>query len=121
MGKGSSAPAPAAPDPKETADAQAKLNLKSATTQQALNMVNQSTPTGSATYTMRPGADPRHPKPGDYILTTALAAPEQHALDQQRQFDDITNRTGIAQAGRVEDVLSKPVDLNNDARSEERR
>lgn len=99
----------------QVAKKQGKFNLKAAQSTQALNMVNQNTPTGSQAYTLRPGADPKNPKPGDYMLTTTLAAPEQAALDQQREFDQISNQTAINQGRTVQDTLSTPVNLNNAA------
>lgn len=39
-------------------------------------------PTGTTTWSLRPGADPAHPQPGDYIQTTALSPGQQGLYDQ---------------------------------------
>lgn len=65
MGK-SDAPAP--PDYKGQAIAQGNSGK-----------YNETTPYGSITWSLRPGADPNNPQPGDYIRDTTLA-PEQKQL-----------------------------------------
>lgn len=59
---------PAAPDYKGQAIAQSNSGK-----------YNESTPYGSITWSLRPGADPNNPQPGDYIRNTTLA-PEQQKL-----------------------------------------
>lgn len=71
--------APKTPDYYGLADATAKSNLAAATNVADINRVNQIGPTGSQTWSMRPGADPNNPQAGDYIVTTSLS-PEQQAL-----------------------------------------
>jgi hypothetical protein len=39
-------------------------------------------PTGSTTWSLRPGADPNNPQPGDYIQTTNLSQGQQQLYDQ---------------------------------------
>lgn len=59
---------PAAPDYKGQAIAQSNSGK-----------YNETTPYGAITWSLRPGADPNNPQPGDYIRTTSLA-PEQRQL-----------------------------------------
>lgn len=58
---------------------------------------DQSTPYGAVNWTLRPGADPKNPQPGDYIQTTSLAPGQQSIYDTST-----TNKlnTGLA-AGNV--------------------
>lgn len=42
---------------------------------------DQNTPYGSVNWTLRPGADPKNPQPGDYIQSTALAPGQQSIYD----------------------------------------
>jgi len=43
---------------------------------------NEVGPYGSNTWTLRPGADPNNPQPGDYIRTTTFEPGQQQLLDQ---------------------------------------
>jgi hypothetical protein len=61
---------PAAPDYKGQAIAQANSGK-----------YNETTPYGSISWAIRPGADPNNPQPGDYIRTTALSGPQQQLYD----------------------------------------
>lgn len=69
MGKSS---APATPDYK----GQAVATANSA-------KFNEVGPTGSSAWTVRPGADPSNPQPGDYVRTTSLSPQQQSLYDQQ--------------------------------------
>lgn len=84
---------------------------------------NEVSPYGSNTWTLRPGADPNNPQPGDYIRTTTLDPGQQQLLDQttagklgagglaQSQVSDIA---GGRQA--VQDALYKQYTANFDQR-----
>lgn len=84
---------------------------------------NEVGPYGSNTWTLRPGADPNNPQPGDYIRTTTLDPGQQQLLDQttagklgagglaQSQVSDIA---GGRQA--VQDALYKQYTANFDQR-----
>lgn len=63
--------APAAPDYKGQAIATANLGK-----------YNEESPFGTVGWTIRPGADPNNPQPGDYIRTTTLSSDQQQLLDQ---------------------------------------
>lgn len=51
-----------------------------------LNRVTQTGPTGSTSWTLRPGADPNNPQPGDYIQNTQLTGDQQALLDLREQM-----------------------------------
>lgn len=82
--------APAAPD--YTGQAIATANS---------SKYNQVGPSGSSSWTMRPGADPMRPQPGDYIQTTSLS-PQQQALYDQQVKNQLS--TGLAGASALTDI-----------------
>lgn len=71
--------APKTPDYAGAATATAEGNKAAALTTGALNRPTQITPTGSQTWSLKPGADPNNPQPGDWIATTSYS-PEQQKL-----------------------------------------
>lgn len=110
--------APAAPDPWETAQAQSQWNNTTAQTQQALNMVDQTTPWGSSTYTQNGtqtiiGADGKPISVPRYSQTTTLS-PEQQAIFEQTQ-DAQGNIAGLAadQSDFMREYLSQPFEFGN--------
>jgi hypothetical protein len=104
--------APAPPDPVATAKAQTESNVKTATTQQQLNMVDQTNPYGSVSYTQTGRWDDGTPK---FAATTTLSPEEQRNQDQQWEFDNLTNTLGINQTKKLTDHLGKPIELGNEA------
>jgi hypothetical protein len=107
-----SAAPPAAPDPVATANAQAASNVKTSTTQQQLNMVDQTNPYGSQTHTQTGTWADGTPK---YAMNTTLSAPEQRNQDQQWEFDNLTNQLGINQTKKLTGMLDTPFKLGNEA------
>ena len=71
--------APKTPDYSGAATATAEGNKAAALTAGALNRPTQITPTGSQTWSLKEGADPNNPQPGDWIATTSYS-PEQQKL-----------------------------------------
>ena len=67
------------PDYAGAATATAEGNKAAALTTGALNRPTQITPTGSQTWSLKEGADPNNPQPGDWIATTSYS-PEQQKL-----------------------------------------
>lgn len=109
MGK-SSAPPP--PDYAAAAVAQGQENRDTARFNAGANRVNQFTPQGSSTWTIRPGADLDNPQPGDYIQTTTLS-PEQQALySQTADIDRSLLDTASRQLSRVQQTFDSPIDLS---------
>jgi hypothetical protein len=104
--------APAPPDPVATANAQAAANTKAATTQQQLNMVDQTTPYGNVNYTQTGKWEDGTPR---FAASQTLSPQEQAKQDQQWQFDSLVNNLGIQQTEKLTGLLDKPVNLSNEA------
>lgn len=104
--------APAPPDPVATANAQTASNVKTATTQQQLNMVDQSNPYGSQSYTQSGTWEDGTPK---YSMNTTLSEPEQRNQNQQWEFDNLTNQLGINQTKKLTGIMDTPFKLDNEA------
>lgn len=109
MGKSSPPPAP---DYAAAAVAQGQENRDTARFNAGANRVNQFTPQGSSTWTIRPGADPENPQPGDYIQTTALSPEQQRIYEQTAAIDNALLDTAQSQLGRVRATFDSPLDLS---------
>jgi hypothetical protein len=109
------------PSPGKTAQQQGAVNQGTAITQQLLNFVNQRTPYGSLDYKPTGTYSYTDPTTGktvnlpSFTATSTLTPAQRHLNNQSQRFDRITNRIGIAQAGRIQGLLSKPLNLNNNA------
>lgn len=103
---------PPAPDPVATANAQTASNVKTATTQQQLNMVDQTNPYGSQNYTENGKWADGTPR---FSMNTTLSPQEQAKQDQQWQFDNLTNTLGINQTKKLTGLLDTPFKLDNAA------
>ena len=110
MGK-SSAPPP--PDYEAAAVAQGQANKDAAKFNAGANRVTQIAPQGSSTWTIRPGADPDNPQPGDYIQTTQLSPEQQSIYDQTAGIDNALLGTASRQLGRVDATFNSPLDLSS--------
>lgn len=110
MGK-SSAPPP--PDYAAAAVAQGQANKDTAKFNAGANRVTQIAPQGSSTWTIRPGADPDNPQPGDYIQTTQLSPEQQSIYDQMAGIDNALLGTASRQLGRVDATFNSPLDLSS--------
>lgn len=75
-------------------------------------MVNQSNPYGSLTYSQEGTWADGTPK---FSSTTTLSPQEQQKQNQQWQFDNLVNQLGIDQTQKLSGLLSKPVQLGNEA------
>ncbi|GLQ53753.1 tail fiber domain-containing protein [Devosia nitrariae] len=109
---------PKPPDPWKTAQAQSQWNSTTAQTQQALNMVDQVTPTGSLNYSQNGtqtiiGADGKPIELPRYTATTTLS-PEQQAIFSQTQQAQ-GNLAGLAaeQSAAMREYLKGGVDTSN--------
>lgn len=110
--------APKYPDPMETAQAQAGLNLSTAVSQQHLNMVDQDNPWGSVDYSQN-GSTRYRDSTGNWVeiptfQQTTTFTPEQQAIFDKSQAAQ-TNLAGIAenQSAAVGDALSDPFQFDN--------
>ena len=103
---------PPAPDPVATAAAQSKTNKETAITQTGLNATNQVTPYGNLTYSQ--GGTWADGTP--HYTATQTLSPEQQALyNQQTEYGKLTGQLGIDQTKKLSELLSQPVNLNNEA------
>lgn len=114
-----SPPAPTPPDPKETAAAQAGMNVDTAQAQMLTNMVNQNTPQGSVSYD-RTGTTGFRNSSGQWVEIPNYTATTTYSPEQQRLYD-LSNATeqkigeiGLAQAGKIGDLLGTPININNE-------
>lgn len=103
---------PAPPDPVKTAEAQTASNVKTATTQQQLNMVDQTNPYGSLKYTQQGTWADGTPR---FSAETTLSPEEQRNQQQQWDFDNLTNQLGINQTKKLTGLLDTPFKIDNEA------
>ena len=108
MGKDSAPP----PDYRAQAEAQGQENRNTAQYNNNANRANQITPYGSSTWTLRDGADPKNPQPGDYIQTTTLAPGQQRLLDTNTQTQQQLLEGSQAGVSRALDALGRPLDTS---------
>lgn len=83
--------APTPPSPAATAAAQTETNIATANATAALNRTNTNGPLGGTNWTMRPGADPKNPQPGDWTQNNNLAPAQQQQLQNQNQATQSLN------------------------------
>lgn len=104
--------APKAPDPTKTAAAQTESNKATAITQYGLNATNQVTPYGNLNYTQNGTWSDGTPR---FTATQTLSPEQQQLYNQQTQLGSKLNNLAIGQTDRLSGVLSKPVNLSNEA------
>lgn len=112
MGKSSSAPTPAAPDPVATAAAQAKMNKETAVAQTGLNAINQYTPDGSLEYSQNGTWADGTPR---FNATTSLNPASQAIFDTNKITQGNIANIGKDQSARIGDLLGTPLKLGNEA------
>jgi len=109
---------PKAPDPKETAAAQAGMNIDTARAQQGMNMVNQVNPWGSVSYEQT-GMGGFTDSQGNWVDLPQYTQTTTYNPEQQAIFDKTTEAQGnlanIAkdQSAFLSDYLSKPFSFDN--------
>ena len=108
--------APAPPDPKATAAAQTGQSVGTAVANTAMGQVNQVTPDGNLTYAQTGTYAWTDPNSGkvynlpQYTATTTLSADAQALRDASNRGNLALANLGADQAGRVGDLLSRPMD-----------
>lgn len=113
---------PSAPDPAATASAQGQWNSFTSQEQQAMNMVNQSTPYGTLNYNQTGTSTLTDPN-GQQISVPQYTATQTLSPSQQAIFDQTQsaqgNIAGLAdeQSAKLKDYLNTPFNYNpaNDA------
>lgn len=109
---------PSAPDPKETAQAQAGMNRDTALTQAMLNMTNQVTPYGNLTYSQT-GTSKFQDSNGKWVETptytaTQTLSPEQQAILKETNAASLNlGQLANQQSAAIKDQLAKPFEFNN--------
>lgn len=112
---------PKAPDPKEVAAAQTGSNVATATANSYLNNVNQVGPDGRVDYTSDGFQTITDPSTGQsyqvprWTQTTTLSPTGQQIYDINNQTDLNLATMGRDQSAKVSELLSRPVDLSNEA------
>jgi hypothetical protein len=112
--------APAAPDPKVTAQTQSAGNVATATAQNTMGMVDKFGPTGSETYKVTEyldqpdgfGGTMRVPR---YAQTTTLTPEQQAIFNTGQQTEQNIATIGRDQSARIGDLLGKPIQMGNEA------
>lgn len=104
--------APAVPDYKGAAIEQGKLNKEAAQYEAAVNRPTEIDPYGQRTWRLKEGADPNNPKPGDWVVETDLAAPQQQLLDLENQNSLAYGQTAQDAITRVRDQMGKEFDTS---------
>ena len=104
--------APKAPDYAAAAEAQGEANLESAQYTSAINRPDEFSTEGSRTWSLKPGADPDNPQPGDWIVNTALSPEQQGLYDQEIQNKQYLGNLATQGLGAVTDLLGTPFDAS---------
>lgn len=102
--------APPAPDPVATAAAQTASNVKTATTQSQLNMVDQNTPQGSLSYTQTGTYADGTPK---FEATQTYSPTEQGIYDTGAQTRQNLADIGSSQSAKIGTLLNTPYSLSD--------
>ncbi len=114
---GSSSPPPA-PDPYKTSSAEGKSNIQTGIANSVLGNPNVYGPTGSTVYsksgemetvTLPDGSTAQVPR---YNQTTTLSPEQQQLYNLNTQTQQRIGQIGFDQAGKIGDILGKPVDLS---------
>ena len=106
---------PAAPDPVKTAQAQTQQSIDTAIANNTMGMVNQRGPDGSLSYNIigyetDPSTGRQIPR---YEAVTALSEANQKLRDASNAANLNLSNLAVSQSGRLEGLLSKPMDMNS--------
>jgi len=113
--------APKAPDPRETSAAQTGTNIGTAISNAFMGNVDQVTPDGTLNYDQTGTYKYTDPYTGQsydipkFTATQTLSPQQQATNDQNQQAQFNLASIGNNQSAFLNDYLSKPVDLNNEA------
>lgn len=103
---------PPAPDPVKTAEAQKGLNRETAVTEFNLNAYDQNGPNGRRSWKQTGTWADGTPR---YEVTDSLSPEQQKLYEQQTSIGAGTNKLALDQIGRLQDLLGKPINMNNEA------
>ena len=119
MGKKSSPKPTPAPDPVATAAAQTGMNINTAVANSYMQNANETSPTGSVSYTTGAMQTITDPNTGQsYQVPTfnrdvKLSEGQQGIFNTNEQLQQQLSNIGLNQANRVGDILGTPVNFNN--------
>jgi hypothetical protein len=99
---------PSPPDPSQTAQTQQQYNLQAGQTQQQLNMVNQTNPLGSLSYTQSGTNPDGTPK---YTANTSYSPQVQSLLDKYLGAANTTGQTAQNLASNIQGMYSSAPDI----------
>ena len=74
---------------------------------------NEQTPYGTIGWSLKPGANPNNPQPGDYIRDTQLAPAQQQLLNTLTGNQQAVGNLASAQAGQLGDYFTQQAGRNN--------
>lgn len=101
---------PPAPDPTKTAQAQTASNIATATNQQQLNMVDQTTPYGSLNYSQNGSWGNGTPH---FSATQTLSPEQQNLYNLGTKTQSNLGQIGVDQSAKVGGILNTPFDVNS--------
>ena len=110
--------APKAPDPYQTAQAQSQFNQNTAVQSQLLNMVDQSNPWGSVSYSPNGsssfvGADGKSYSVPKFTQTTTFTPEQQAIFDASQKAEGNLANLAADQSKFLQGYLDKPFEFNN--------
>ncbi len=94
------------------AEAQGQASRDASLFDTYLNRPDQVTPQGTLRWTLKPGADPKNPQPGDWVQTTALNETGQQLYDADQQLQLGLSGAGQSALDRVNSTLNQPLDTS---------
>lgn len=104
--------APAAPNPTTTSDTQQQYNINAGTAQQRLNMVDQTNPLGSLSYTQSGTNPDGTPK---FTANTTYTPQLQSILDSALKTQGTTGQTASNLASNISGMYSTAPNINGDS------
>lgn len=116
---GKSAPSP--PSPKETASAQTGTSVSTAIANAMLGNVGTNSPYGTTSFDQSGSYAFKDPFTGQsydiptFTETSTLSPTQQQAFDAQQQAQINLSELAQSQSGFLQDYMSQPVDLSNEA------
>ena len=91
---------------------QAEANRLFALTNTGLNRVDTYSPSGSVTWSLRPGADPNNPQVGDYVQRVDLNPSEQAQFDARNALQEALLGTAQSRIGDIANTFGRPIDTS---------
>lgn len=104
--------APPAPDYAAAAREQGAANLQAGQQTAALNRPTQIDDNGSQEWSLKPGADPKNPNPGDWIVTTKLNDTQKALKDQQDQLSSQFGGLAKDSLSTIGDTMKSKFDIS---------